>query len=46
MFLKSDGYRKDFEIEFEKLNLGFIKDIDKRIIDMEKFDYGIVIVGL
>lgn len=23
MFLKSDGYRKDFEIEFEKLNLGF-----------------------
>lgn len=46
MFLKSDGYRKDLEIELEKSNPGFIKDIDKRIIDMEKSDHGIVIAGL
>lgn len=45
MFLKSDGYRKDLEIELEKSNPGFIKDIDKRIIDMEKSDHGIVIAG-
>lgn len=45
-FLKSDGYRKDLEIELEKSNPGFIKDIDKRIIDMEKSDHGIVIAGL
>lgn len=44
-FLKSDGYRKDLEIELEKSNPGFIKDIDKRIIDMEKSDHGIVIAG-
>lgn len=46
MFLKSDGYRKDLEIELEKSNPVFIKDIDKRIIDMEKSDHGIVIAGL
>lgn len=46
MFLKSDGYRKDLEIELEKSNPGFIKDTDKRIIDMEKSDHGIVIAGL
>lgn len=46
MFLKSDGYRKDLEIELEKSNPGFIKDIDKRIIDMEKSDHKIVIAGL
>lgn len=46
MFLKSDGYRKDLEVELEKSNPGFINDIDMRIIDMEKSDHGIVIAGL
>lgn len=45
MFLKSDGYRKDLEVELEKSNPGFINDIDMRIIDMEKSDHGIVIAG-
>lgn len=45
MFLKSDGYRKDLEVELEKSKPGFINDIDMRIIDMEKSDHGIVIAG-
>lgn len=44
-FLKSDAYRKDLEMELEKSNPGFIKNIRKRIKDMNETDHGIVIAG-
>lgn len=44
-FLKRDAYGEDLEIELEKSNPGFIKNIQKRIQDMNESDHGIVIAG-
>lgn len=43
--LKSDEYLEDFCFEFEYFNLNYFIVFEKRIKDMEKFDYGIVVVG-
>lgn len=44
-FLKGDAYGEDLKIELEKSNPGFIKNIQKRIQDMNESDHGIVIAG-
>lgn len=44
-FLKSDAYGEDLKIELENSNPGFIKNIQKRIQDMNESDHGIVIAG-
>lgn len=43
--LKSDEYLEDFCLEFDYFNLNYFIVFEKRIKDMEKFDYGIVVVG-
>lgn len=43
---KSKEYLEDFCFEFEYFNLNYFIVFEKRIKDMEKFDYGIVVVGM
>lgn len=45
MFLKRKEYIIDFWKEFEKLNFEYFNVIEKLMKDIEKVDYGIVIVG-
>lgn len=43
--LKSDDFIEDLQSEFQKLYFDYFIVLEKRIIDIDKLDYGIVIVG-
>lgn len=46
LFLKSEEYTQDLQNELNISNPNFLKVLQKRILDMEKTDHGIVIAGV
>lgn len=46
LFLKSEEYTQDLQNELNISNPNFLDVIQKRILDMEKTDHGIVIAGV